>query len=99
MKFSEGSYYKLQKDYYEHIKLECTYVEGNTVWLLPCIANPVIGTTIEGYKLNKKTNKLYKWNDRFKSWDNVENTLSEYGAEDIWSRAESYRYDELGKGD
>lgn len=32
MNFSEGSYYKLQKDYYEHIKLQCTYVEGDTVW-------------------------------------------------------------------
>jgi len=97
MNFSEGSYYKLQKDYYEYIKLECTYVEGNTVWLLqrPCMS--FVGE-IAGYKLDKKTNKLYVFNTKLQTWDNVENTLSEYGAEDTWNRKESYQFD-LGKGD
>lgn len=89
MNFSEGSYYKLQKDYYEHIKLECTYVEGSTVWF---ISRP-FGNTLgfENYKLNKKTCKLYIFNTKFGSWDNVENTLSEYGAEDRWSNSGGYQ--------
>lgn len=94
MNFSEGSYYKLQKDYYEHIKLECTYVEGNTVWL---ISKPFGNTAnYDNYKLNRKNDKLYIFNTKFGSWDTIENTLS--GAEDIWSRVESYQFD-LGKGD
>lgn len=97
MNFSEGSYYKLQKDYYEHIKLECTYVEGNTVWLIHrfnCV-DPSGADSVH-YKLDRKTNKLYKLNVAYSSWDTVENTLSEYGAEDIWSKrtgVESYHYD------
>jgi len=101
MNFFEGSYYKLQKDYYEHIKLECTYVEDNTVWFVQESPFRFVEPTAN-YKLNKKNNKLYKLNSAFSSWDTIENTLSEYGAEDIWSKragVESYHYDGLGKGD
>lgn len=100
MNFSEGSYYKLQKDYYEHIKLECVWVEYSYVYFkYPGIVDPMhIGAD---YKLELKTNKLYKWNTQYIGWDTVENTLSDYGVEDIWSKrtgVESYQFDS-GKGD
>jgi len=71
MTYQESTKYKLQADYYESIVLECVYLEDNTVWFK--------GTTpaTKDYKLNIKTNKLYKWNVSFSSWDSIENTLSE----------------------
>lgn len=64
------------------IKLICTYIEDSTVWLKSeYSAHPIYE---DFYKLNRKTNKLYKFNVAFSSWDTVENTLSEYGPEEIW---------------
>lgn len=75
MTFLEGKTYKLQADYYESIKLQCTYVEGAIVWLQN--VNSVSLFASSDYKLNQKTNKLYRWNSKFQTWDTVENTLSE----------------------
>ena len=84
MTYIEGTKYKLQADYYESIVLECTYVEDNTVWFVEQLTSQdFIG---DSYKLDKKTTKLYKWNWMYSSWDNIENTLSEYSADDIWSK-------------
>lgn len=80
MNFSEGSYYKLQKDYYEHVKLECVWVEYSYVYFK---YPEGVGVGAD-YKLELKTNKLYKWNTQFIGWDTVENTLSEYGPAEIW---------------
>lgn len=103
MTFSEGNTYKLQADYYESILLECTYVEDNTIWFVRKI--PTLNSDVKDvvhYKLNKKTNKLYRLNVAFSSWDTVENTLSEYTADDIWSKRvgnQSYSYDGMNQGD
>ena len=84
MNYLEGNQYKLQADYYESIILECTYVEDNTVWFKSSFSGHKIFE--DHYKLNRKTDKLYKLNNVFSSWDTVENTLSEYSADDIWSK-------------
>lgn len=85
--FKECSIYKLQSDYYESILLECTYVEDNTIWLVHKTSslNSNVNDLVY-YKLNRKTNKLYKLNVAFCSWDAIENTLSPYTADDVWSK-------------
>ena len=82
MTYTEGTKYKLQADYYESIILQCTYVEDNTVWFKVLTTDNSEHT----YKLTKKTNKVYYWNNLYMSWDNIENTLSEHTADDIWSK-------------
>lgn len=87
MTYIEGTTYKLQSDYYESILLHCTFVEDNTIWLVH--KTPSLNSNVNDlvyYKLNRKTNKLYKLNLAFSSWDSVENTLSECMAEDVWSK-------------
>lgn len=101
MNYSEGSTYKLQSDYYESILLECTYIEDNTIWLVH--KTPSLNSNVNDlvyYKLNRKTNKLYKLNLAFSSWDSVENTLSECTAEDVWSNRQTYAsYNNMNQGD
>lgn len=63
------------------VKLICTYIEDNTVWLKSIVADnlyPIL------YKLERKTNKLYVFNEKVQAYDSVENTLSEYGPAEIW---------------
>ena len=102
MTFTEGTKYKLQADYYESALIECTYVEDNTVWFKSSFSGHQIFE--DHYKLNRKTDKLYKLNNVFSSWDSVENTLSEHTAEDIWSKrtgsggGDGY-YSGIGQGD
>ena len=86
MIYTEGHTYKLQADYYESIVLECSYVEDNTVWFVCKPSNFSAVIDCSYYKLNRKTNKLYKLNNVFSSWDSVENTPSEHSADDIWSK-------------
>jgi hypothetical protein len=87
IQFKEGTKYKLQADYYESILLECTYVEDNTVWFSVVKSYAVARQPYDdAYKLDRKTNKLYKLNNACASWDSIENTLSEYTAEDAWSK-------------
>lgn len=86
MKFIENNTYTLQTDYYNSVKVVCTYVEDNTVWLVQ-YANPMSSVIDSNhYKLDRKTNKLYKLNNAFSSWDSIENTLSEDTVGDVWSR-------------
>lgn len=86
MKFIENNTYTLQTDYYNSVKVVCTYVEDNTVWLIQ-YANPMSAVIDSNhYKLDRKTNKLYKLNRVFSSWDSVENTLSEETVDDVWSK-------------
>lgn len=86
MKFIENNIYTLQTDYYNSVKVVCTYVEDNTVWLVQ-YANPMSAVIDSNhYKLDRKTNKLYKLNNVFSSWDYVENTLSEETVDDVWSK-------------
>lgn len=82
IQFKENNTYTLQTDYYNSVKVVCTYVEDNTVYF------QYTGSTssFHDYKLNQKTKKLYVWNSKFSSWDSVENTLSEETVEDVWSK-------------
>jgi hypothetical protein len=80
MNFKEGNLYKISHDYYNDIKLECSYVEDNTIWFVNFNEVPDL------YRLDRKTKKLYQWTSKFQSWDRVENTLEEYGADDLWSK-------------
>lgn len=63
-------------------KLICTYIEDNTIWLKS--DSYPSSDTILLYKLERKTNKLYVFNEKVQAYDSVENTLSEYGAAEIW---------------
>lgn len=69
------------------LRLICTYIEDNTVWLksegVGNNANPASDTTLL-YKLARKSGKLYVFNTKVQAYDLVENTLSEYGAAEIW---------------
>lgn len=72
MKFIENNTYTLQTDKglapYNSVEVVCTYVEDNTVWLVQ-YANP-ISSVIDSnhYKLDRKTNKLYKLNPNRKKF-------------------------------
>ena len=83
MNYLEGTKYKLQADYYESILLECTYVEDNKAYFKLQSDNESLGSD---YRIDIRSKKLHKWNSKYMSWDNIENTLSEYTAEDIWSK-------------
>lgn len=102
MKFIENNTYTLQTDYYNSVKVVCTYVEDNTVWFVEYVNSMSAVIDSQHYKLNRKTNKLYKLNNKFSSWDCVENTLSEETVEDVWSKRmgyQSYSYDGMNQGD
>lgn len=101
MTYTEDNKYKLKIDYYEHIILLCTYVEDNTVYLKATSTDIVTTYQSEDcYKVSMKTNKLYKWNSLYMSWDNIENTLSEYSAADVWSkRTGNDYYSGVGQND
>lgn len=81
MKFIENNTYTIQTDYYNTVKVVCTYVEDNTIYF------QYTGSTssFHDYKLNQKTNKLYVWNSKFSSCDSIENTLYEDTVKDVWS--------------
>ncbi len=77
------------------LKLLCTYIEDNTVWL-KSDSYPASDTTLL-YKYERKTNKLYVFNTKVQAWDKVEGSLSEYGAEHVWEsrKSEDRVYDYL----
>ena len=70
------------------LRLICTYIEDNTIWFVEPDPSGV-NVSKNNFKLDKKTNKLYKLNKAFIGWDTVENTLSEYGAEQVWESRKS----------
>jgi hypothetical protein len=100
MTYTEGTKYKLQADYYESIVLECTYVEDNKAYLKLDSDDKSLGSD---YRLDIKSKKLHKWNSKYMSWDLIENTLSEYTADDVWSSNrtgnQTYSYDGMNQGD
>lgn len=83
MTYTEGTKYKLQADYYESILLTCTYVEDNKAYFKLHSDDQSLGSD---YRLDIQSKKLHKWNTRCMSWDNIENTLSEYSADDVWGK-------------
>ena len=92
MKFIENNTYTLQTDYYNSVKLVCTYVEDGVAYFHSKTTQDVWNIPTElSYKLILKTQKLYQWNCAYRSWDSVENTLSEEAVDDVWSKR-------MGKG-
>lgn len=69
------------------IKLICTYIEDNTIWL-KSDSYPASDTTLL-YKLERKSGKLYVFNTKVQAYDLVEGSLSEYGAEQVWESRKS----------
>lgn len=59
------------------LRLICTYIEDNTVWL-KSDAYPISDTTLL-YKLDRKSGKLYVFNTKVQAYDLVEGSLSEEG--------------------
>lgn len=57
------------------LKLLCTYIEDNTIWLKGD-TYPVSDTTLL-YKLERKSGKLYVFNTNVQAYDSVEGSLSE----------------------
>ena len=84
MEYLEGKTYKLQADYYEHITLTCTWVTYTTAYFKLDSDDKSQGSD---YRLDIKSKRLHRWNSRCMSWDLIENTLSEVGADDVWSKS------------
>lgn len=80
MKFIENNTYTLQTDYYNSVKVVCTWANATSAYFA------VEGIGVANYKLDKKSNKLYHWSTKYSSWDSIENTLSEETIEDVWSK-------------
>jgi len=103
MKFIENNTYTLQTDYYNSVKVVCTYVEDGVAYFHSKTTQDVWNVPTElSYKLVIKTQKLYQWNYAYISWDCVENTLSEETVDDVWSKrmgSQSYSYDRMNQGD
>lgn len=57
------------------LKLLCTYIEDNTIWL-KSDSYPISDTTLL-YKLDRKSKKLYVFNTKVQAYDSVEGSLSE----------------------
>jgi hypothetical protein len=79
MNYQEGSTYKLQSDYYESIKLTCTWVTYTTAYFKLDSNDQSLGSD---YRLDIKSKRLHQWNSRCMTWDTIENTLSEVSAYD-----------------
>jgi hypothetical protein len=58
------------------LRLICTYIEDNTVWL-KSDSYPASDTTLL-YKYDRKKGKLYVFNTKVQAYDLVEGSLSEY---------------------
>lgn len=103
MTYQEGSKYKLQADYYEHITLTCTWVTYTTAYFKLNSSDMSLGSD---YRLDIESKKLHQWNSKCMTWDLLENTLSEIGAEDtvgdVWGKRvgnQTYSYDGMNRGD
>ena len=70
-----------------NLKLICTYIEDNTIWL-KSDTYPASDTTLL-YKLDRKTEKLYVFNTKVQAYDSVEGSLSEYGSEQVWGSSKN----------
>lgn len=99
MKFIENNTYTLQTDYYNSVKVVCTWVTYNTAYFKLSTDDHSLGSD---YRVDIQSKKLHKWNSKYHSWDLIENTLSEDTVEDVWSKRmgnQSYSYDGMNQGD
>ncbi len=91
IQFKTDAVYTLGANGYTPLRLICTYIEDNTIWFKAETYPASFSQDL--YKLNRKTNKLYKLNQVFSSYDLVENTLSEYNAEEFLASQRKSRDD------
>lgn len=99
MKFIENNTYTLQTDYYNSVKVVCTWVTYNTAYFKLSTDDQSLGSD---YRVDIQSKKLHKWNTKYASWDSIENTLSEETVEDVWSKRignGSDYYSGIGQGD
>lgn len=99
MKFIENNTYTLQTDYYNTVKVVCTWVTYNTAYFKLSTDDQSLGSD---YRVDIQSKKLHKWNSKVCSWDLIENTLSEETIDDVWSKRmdyQSYSYDGMNQGD
>lgn len=85
IKYTEGQKFLLKHGLFNRTILEVSYVEDNTIWLLSRPSDypnsNVAMIDCVYYKLLRKSNKLYKLNQVFSSYDLVEGwELTEYGS-------------------
>lgn len=59
------------------LKLLCTYIEDNTIWL-KSYTYPISDTSLL-YKYERKSGKLHVFNTKVQAYDLVEGSLSEEG--------------------
>lgn len=78
--YKEGSLYILSVDYYHNVTLHCTYIADGFVYFIDNNKNI-------SYKKNIKTKKLYMFNSRYQSWDNVEDSIKPLAENESGSRS------------
>lgn len=82
IQFKTDDVYTLGANSSTSLRLICTYIEDNTVWLksegVGNNANPASDTTLL-CKYDRKSNKLYVFNTKVQAYDLVEGSLSEGG--------------------
>jgi len=83
MKFIENNTYTLQTDYYNSVKVVCTWVTYNTAYFKLSADDQSLGSD---YRVDIQSKKLHKWDSKGASWDLIENTLSEETVDDVWSK-------------
>lgn len=87
IQFKTDAIYTLGASSSTSLRLICTYIEQNTIWLKSDIC-PISDTTLL-YKYERKTKKLYVFNTKVQAYDLVEGSLSEYGTEQVWENRKS----------
>lgn len=55
MKFIENNMYTLQTDYYNSVKVVCTYIEDNTVWLSTAVQGTLSQACPTGHQPRQET--------------------------------------------
>lgn len=70
MNYKEKEHYYLPTDYYSNIELVCTYITEGWAFFATLDYEHV-------YKLKIQENKLYYFNSKYQTWDNVAEKLTE----------------------
>lgn len=76
IQFKTDAVYTLGANSSTSLRLICTYIEDNTIWL-KSDSYPASDTTLL-YKYDRKSKKLYVFNTKVQAYDLVDGSLSEY---------------------
>lgn len=77
--YKEGSLYILSVDYYSNVTLQCTYIEDGIVYFIDNHRNV-------NYKKALKTKKLYMFNNKYQTWDTIEDTIKPLAENEVGPR-------------